>query len=300
VKWSFSIGRLAGIDVRVHATFFLLLAWVAYGGWAEAGSVAGALAGVTLVLSLFFIVVLHELGHALAARHYGIPTRDITLLPIGGVARIERMPDEPRHELVVAVAGPAVNVVLAVGLAVILAMLDRPWYGNVAAPSVWAQLLWINVTLAVFNMIPAFPMDGGRALRAILAMRIDTVRATEIAARLGKITAFALGLIGLFASPVLLLIALFVWLGAQSEVTAARFEGALSGLSVAAATIREFHTLSPRDRLEVAAAHAIAGFQHDFPVLDGGVVVGVLPHRALLSALTRRGLRTRSRIISPS
>ena len=290
MKWSFSIGRIAGIDVRVHLTFFLLVAWFAWSEYAHAGTLAAALRGVLLIGLLFGVVVLHELGHALTARRYGVPTRDITLLPIGGVARLEGMPDDPRHELAVAVAGPAVNVVLAVAIGLVMVTAGLPLLGDPSEIGLLGQLFWINVSLGVFNMIPAFPMDGGRALRAILAMRMDNVRATELAARLGKSAAFALGLLGLFASPILLLIALFVWLGADAEVGAARLEGALAGVSVAAATTREFHVLSPRDRLAVPVGHAIAGFQHDFPVLDRGVVVGVLPHAAMLAALTERGL----------
>ncbi|MEM6989561.1 MAG: site-2 protease family protein [Myxococcota bacterium] len=219
-------------------------------------------------------------------------TRDITLLPIGGVARIEKMPDNPRHELIVVIAGPAVNVALAIILGLALLVLGRPIAGDLTSPDLLTQLLWLNVTLAVFNLLPAFPMDGGRALRAVLAMRTDNVRATEVAARLGKATAFVFDIIGLFSSPVLLFIAIFVWLGADAELGVARLEGALDATPVAAATIREFHCLAPADRLEVPVGHAIAGFQHDFPVLDRGRVVGVLTHRALLTALADRGLRS--------
>ena len=292
MKWSWKIGSLAGIDVRVHATFFLLIAWVAWSSYQSGGTLAAALGGVLFVALLFAIVVLHELGHALTARRFGVPTRDITLLPIGGVARLERMPENPRHELAVALAGPAVNVVLAAVLAAAAWMLGIPLIPEHGTPHVLAQLVGINVALAAFNLLPAFPMDGGRALRAILALRMDGVRATEYAARLGQALAVGFGILGLFASPVLLFIAIFVWFGARAEATGAQVEAALSGIQAETAAIRDFKTLHASDRVETAVDHVLHGFQHDFPVVEGDEVVGVLPHRALLRALRERGADT--------
>jgi Zn-dependent protease len=213
MSWSWRIGRIAGIDVYVHFTFLLLLAWVGVEYYLAHGSLAEALYGVAFILALFGIVVLHELGHALAARGYGIRTRDITLLPIGGVARLERMPEEPRQELVVALAGPAVNVVMAVGIYIGMAL------GQGLAPlgdvlsvegNFVSQLFWVNVSLALFNLLPAFPMDGGRVLRALLAFRLDYVRATQVAARVGQGMALLFGFVGLFFNPFLVFIALFL------------------------------------------------------------------------------------------
>jgi Zn-dependent protease len=290
VKWSFKIARLAGIDVRVHATFFILVAWVAWTNWVAEGTLAAALGGVLFVALLFTCVVLHELGHALTARRFGVPTRDITLLPIGGVARLERMPEEPRQELLVALAGPAVSLSLALGLAGLALLLGLGIDPRTGDGNLLAQLAWINAGLAVFNLVPAFPMDGGRALRALLAMRMHTVRATEVAAGLGQAVAVLLGIAGMFGNPVLLFIAVFVWLGARAEVTSAQLEGALHGIPVGYAAAREFHTVAPDDRIDTAVAYALAGFQHDFPVVDDdGRVVGLLPHRALLGALDERG-----------
>ncbi len=289
MKWSWKIGRLAGIEVRVHATFFLLVAWVAWGNYAAQGSAAAALAGVLFIALLFGIVVLHELGHALTARRYGVATRDITLLPIGGVARLERMPEEPRHELAVAVAGPAVNVVLAgvlVGIGLLFGIDIRP---VAATDNLLAQLLWINVALATFNMLPAFPLDGGRALRAVLAMRMSSVRATEIAAKLGQALAVGLGIVGLFGNVVLLLVAVFIWMGARAETGAAQLKDAMSGLTAGQAAIRELHVLRPGDAVGTAVDFALHSFQRDFPVLDHGRVAGVLLHRAMLGALSDDG-----------
>src|SRR4030095_15685223 len=180
--WSWKLGRVAGIDVYMHGTFLILLPLVGVSHSLQRHSLADAGTGVVFILALFAIIVLHELGHALTARHYGIRTRDVTLLPIGGVARLERMPDDdPRQELLVALAGPAVNVALAallIGVVTPTAWDDVQWVGG----DFLSKLVWVNVTLPVFNLIPASPMDGGRALPALLAMRMDYVRATQIAA----------------------------------------------------------------------------------------------------------------------
>lgn len=228
MKWSWRIGRLSGIDLYVHATFVLLLAWVAVREWAF-GAVAIA-AALVYIVALFAIVVLHELGHALTARRYGIRTRDIILLPIGGVARLERMPRDPRQELLVALAGPAVNVAIAIVLYALVRLTGTAPSADLYAVDILAstrdfayQLVFVNIMLAVFNLIPAFPMDGGRVLRALLAMRMSSyVRATAIAARVGRVLAVVLGFVGVyeFQNPFWVLIALFVWMGAGSEAAA--------------------------------------------------------------------------------
>src|SRR5512147_1158685 len=220
MKWSWKIGTLAGIELRIHVTFLLLLGWVGAAHWMSGKSLDAALNGLAFILALFGCVLLHELGHSLAARKYGIPTRDITLLPIGGVARLERMPEKPAQEFWVALAGPAVNVVIA---ALLFAWLNitNGWAPlsrlNVASGPFLERLLVANVWLVLFNLIPAFPMDGGRVLRAVLASRMEYVRATQIAAVVGQGLALVFGLIALFGNPMLLFIALFVWIGASQE-----------------------------------------------------------------------------------
>jgi Zn-dependent protease len=202
VKWSWKLGRVAGIDIYVHATFLLLLAWIGLVSYQRGGPSAAA-SGVLFILAVFASVVLHEYGHALTARRFGVQTRDIILLPIGGVARLERLPSDPRQELWVAIAGPIVTIVLAGVLYAILAATGGPTSVEdilaINAPFL-AQLMRINVWLAAFNLLPAFPMDGGRVLRAALAMRTDYVRATELAARVGKGFALLFGIVGLFVA----------------------------------------------------------------------------------------------------
>ncbi len=291
MKWSTKIGRFAGIDVYVHATFLILIAWVAYAHWQTDHSLRAAAAGVSFVLALFGCVVLHEFGHALTAKRFGIKTRDITLLPIGGLARLERMPDDPRQELWVAAAGPAVNVAIALVLFALL------WVTSTLAPlstltmtsgSFLERLMILNIVLVVFNMLPAFPMDGGRVLRAALAFRMEYTRATQLAANIGQGMALAFGLVGLFFNPFLLFIALFVWIGAGQEAAMTQMKSALGGIPVARAMITDFRTLAPSDPLSRAVELLLSGAQQDFPVVEGPTVLGVLRRGDLLTALARR------------
>lgn len=295
MKWSWRIGRIAGIDVYVHATFLLLLVWVGVSHYLPRHSLSQAAGGLLFILALFGIIVLHELGHALTARRYGIRTRDITLLPIGGVARLEKMPDDPFQELLVALAGPAVNVALAAGLWLVTSPFDQIenlGRADLSAIGFLERLFWINVGLVVFNLLPAFPMDGGRVLRSLLALRLDYVRATEIAAGVGQAMALLFGLIGLLGNPMLLFIALFVWVGAAQEASMVQMRSAIGGIPVSRAMITDYKTLSPRDPIASAINHIIAGFQQDFPVVDDGQVVGVLTRSDLLAALSQRGEAT--------
>lgn len=291
MKWSWKLGRFAGIDVFVHVTFLLIIGWVLLTHWAQGDTAAAAAEGVLFILALFACVVLHEYGHALTARRYGIMTRDITLLPIGGVARLERMPDDPRQELWVALAGPAVNVVIAAVLFVALvvtASLVPIADLDVGQGSFFERLMVVNIFLVLFNLIPAFPMDGGRVVRALLAMRIEYTRATQIAASLGQMIAVVFGFIGLFSNPFLLFIAFFVWIGAAQEASMVQMRSALAGIPVSRAMITDFHALTPQDTLARAVELILSGSQQDFPVVDSSVV-GVLTRNALLEGLVKRG-----------
>ncbi len=293
MKGALRIGRVAGIDLYLHWTFGLLIAGIFAFYVLHGAGVQAALAGVLLVLVVFGCVVLHELGHALMARRFGVPTRDITLYPIGGVARLQRIPEDPVQEFWIAVAGPAVNLLIATVLALVL------WgIGGRFEPDALVQprlhfltsLMWINLLLVGFNMLPAFPMDGGRVLRALLALRMNYVRATQIAASVGQGMAVLFGLIGLVTfNPILLFIALFVYVGAQQEAQQAMLRSLTQGIPVRQAMMTRFQVLYPDDSLGRAVEALLAGAEHDFPVVEDGQVIGVLTRKALLHALAREG-----------
>lgn len=289
MTWSFPLGRLFGSELRVHATFFLLLAWVAAAAYAEGGTSA-ALTNTVFILALFACVIAHEYGHALMARRFGIPTPDITLLPIGGMARMERMPEKPGQEIAVALAGPAVNVVIwgvliAFGASTEMTALAEP--GTTA--DFLGRLAAVNLFLAVFNLIPAFPMDGGRVLRAALSAYMPRVRATRIAATAGQIAAFLFGFAGLASGNlILLLIAVFIFLAAQAESTDVANRDIARGLVVRDAVITSFESLSPSDPMHVAGQSLIRTTQHEFPVLDAeGRLEGFLTRQALFHAMAQ-------------
>ncbi|HEV2131475.1 MAG TPA: site-2 protease family protein [Longimicrobiaceae bacterium] len=293
MRWSIKVARIAGIDVKIHLTFLLLLTWIGVTYYLRGGAPV-AIEGLIFILLLFASVLLHEFGHALAARRYGIPTYDITLLPIGGVARLVRMPDDPRQELVVALAGPAVNVGIALALLLVLG-----WVGDPSelvmrledpAFSMAAKLTAANLFLVLFNLVPAFPMDGGRVLRAALAMRMNYVRATQIAASIGQGIAFLFGFLGLFYNPLLIFIALFVYLGASQEAAVAEVRNVTECVPISAAMVTEFRTLPLEATLNDAVEALLRTHQHEFPVVDvTRRVRGILTRDALIAALTRGG-----------
>ncbi|MDA8239318.1 MAG: site-2 protease family protein [Nitrospiraceae bacterium] len=292
MKWSWKIGKIAGIGVYMHATFLILIGWVVLSHWTAGHTLGYAMVGVAFILALFACVVLHELGHALTARRYGIETQDIILLPIGGMARLERMPEDPRQELRVALAGPAVSMVIAAALFVWIRITES-WEPlntlSVAGGPFMQRLMVVNIVLAIFNVLPAFPMDGGRVLRSFLALRMDYARATRLAATMGQGMAFVFGFIGFFTNPFLLFIAFFVWIGAVQEAGMVETRSAVGGIPVSKAMITEFHSLSPNDPLSRAIEFILRGTQQDFPVAENERMVGVLTKNNLLVALAKGG-----------
>lgn len=326
MSWSWRIATVSGIGIYVHATFLIILAWVIVPHVSAGHSAMAIVRSVLFLAALFTIVILHELGHAFAARRYGIKTQDITLLPIGGVARLERMPEEPRQELVVALAGPAVNVVLAavclVGIVILgAATIGAAWARGglpleiaagqsrqiqsvgdlpMAGIDFLGQLLFLNVMMVVFNLIPAFPMDGGRVLRALLAMGTDYARATRTAASIGQSIAILFGLVGLFGipgvwppNPMLAFIGLFVWIAAESEAAQVESRTIMGGVTARDAMVTKFQTVGPDNTLADASEHIVRGFQQDFPVVAGTDVIGMLTRNDLLKALAKHGQQMR-------
>src|SRR5262245_25118389 len=291
--WSIRLFNVAGTAVRIHLTFFLLLAFVAAVGW-RAGGVPMAIDQVVFVVLLFVCVVLHEFGHVFAARAYGIRTSDVTLLPIGGVASLERMPEKPGQEIVVALAGPAVNLVIAVALVFALgASFDLSHMAQLqeATTTMVGRIAAANVALCVFNLIPAFPMDGGRVLRALLAIPMGYTRATRVAATIGQGLAFVFALLGLvYGNPLLVLVAVFIFLAASGESGYVQVREYTRGYLASHAMITAYKTLGPSSITDDAAALLLRTTQQEFPVVDGaGMLRGVLTRDALIKALQQRG-----------
>src|SRR3954463_12576310 len=293
--WSFPIAVIAGTVVRIHITFLLFLIWIAGTQWQLSGQ-AAALDGVLFIVLLFGCVLAHEFGHIFAARRYGIRTPEVTLWPIGGIASLERIPDKPSEELAVALAGPAVNVVIA---AVLIAIMGAP--PDSAAMTTMEnpraglipRLAAANIFLVVFNLVPAFPMDGGRVLRALIAMRAGRAKATRIAARIGQGAAFAFALIGLFTNPMLIVIGLFIYLSATAEAQHVAFSDGNHDLPVSAAMVSAVEWLAPSATLDDAVDLMLRTAQHEFPVLDGsGHPRGLLTRDGLIIALRQGGPAT--------
>jgi stage IV sporulation protein FB len=292
MTWSFPVGRILGTEVRIHATFFLLLLWIGVAGFLEGGS-RDAIVSLLFILALFACVVLHEFGHTLMARRYGISTPDITLLPIGGMARLERMPEKPAQEIAVALAGPAVNVAIwAVIVLVFGATTDLQSLAELEDPAAgfWARLAAVNLFLVLFNLIPAFPMDGGRVFRALLSIPFGRVKATRIAAHAGQGVAFVFGFLALTTgNPLLLLIAVFVFVAAAAESSDVALRDMARDVPARAAMITAFEALGPGDGVEAMAAGLIRTTQHEFPVLGpGGHLAGFVPRQAIFAAVTGR------------
>ncbi|RWK62370.1 site-2 protease family protein [Mesorhizobium sp.] len=290
--WSLNLGTIAGTTVRVHFTFLLLLVWIWLTHY-QIGGTPAAWEGVAFIIAVFACVVLHEFGHIVAARYFDISTPDITLFPIGGVARLERMPEEPGQEFVIAVAGPLVNVAIA---ALIFALLGGSagveQMAGIEDPRMnfLARLAGVNVFLVLFNMIPAFPMDGGRILRAALASRLSWSRATQIAATIGQGLAFVFGFVGLFYNPLLIFIGIFVYLAAAAEAQNAQIREVATSVLVGDVMITEFARLERSATLDEAIEMLLATTQHDFPVTDSaGRLEGLVTRNDMIRTLKEKG-----------
>lgn len=292
MAWSLRLFEVAGTAVRIHFTFFLLLAWIGAahfmrGGWAE------AIDGVLFILILFLCVLLHEFGHVFAARRYGIKTPDVTLLPIGGVAALERMPEKPSQEIVVALAGPAVNLVIALVLVLVLGVrfdLSQMAQLEQAQTTLMARVAAANVTLLLFNLIPAFPMDGGRVLRALLAVPLGYTRATRAAAAVGQALAVVFAMVGLLGNPLLMLVAVFIFLAASGEAGYVQARDYMRGYLARHVMISSYQTLHPDSTADDAAALLLRTTQQEFPVVDErGACKGMLTRKDLLAGLRERG-----------
>lgn len=289
---SLTLGRIAGIRILMHWTFLILLAWIVFSEIGKGNDLRAIVTTLLFVMAIFACVVLHELGHSLMAKRYGIETKKITLLPIGGLATLEKMPDEPREELWIAVAGPAVNVVLAILLFIFIPIdqiRNQEEINTALTAQNWViSLFTVNVLLVVFNAIPAFPMDGGRILRALLAFKMDRVKATQIAASMGKFFAIAFVLIGLFYNPFLILIGIFVYFGAHSENIIVQHMDLLKGYKVHDAMMTNFTIVSPSETVQDVTQKLLEGSEEDFIVSEEGNVLGIITRDALIKALQQK------------
>lgn len=295
MKWSIPLGRVWGIPIRMHLTFILLLAWIAWLGWSVDG-LRASLWAVALIICLFACVVLHELGHSLVAMRFGAHVRSVTLLPIGGVASMKSIPEKPYQELLVSIAGPSVNLVIA---AVLMAV--RGGYHALGEQSVFPTnvgeladaLVNANLILAVFNLIPAFPMDGGRVLRSLLALFLPFPRATAVAAMLGQFLAIGFVLLGLAGNPFLVIIGVFIFLGAGSEERTVRFKSMLRDVLVQDVMVTDFVNIAPEDTVARCLENVYHRKQEDFVVEHEGRLVGVVARKDWLEALHSGGPETK-------
>ncbi len=294
MKWSFSIGRVSGIDVRVHASFGLILALGAV-QWGVPHGPGGALFGILLMVCLFACVVMHELAHSLVAQAFGCTVREILLLPIGGVSKMEKAPEKPHQELIVALVGPLSNLALAAGMFLVAGKtvgavgLEQVLKMPATAPSASTAFVWLlgaNVFLALFNLIPAFPLDGGRVLRALLSMSVGSRRATRIAAGIGQLIAVALGLMGVFSGNLILaLIAFFIFMGAGQEQAEEVAKTVLHSLAVGDAYNKYALTLAPGDQVSRVIDFLLTSYEPDFAVVQGNRLLGVVTRADVLKAL---------------
>jgi Zn-dependent protease/predicted transcriptional regulator len=291
MRWSVPIGRVSGITLRLHVTFLLFLAFIGYGGFIEGGW-SGAGWALAMLISIFACVVLHELGHSLVAQQLGVQVKSITLLPIGGVAGLRNIPEQPWHEIAITVAGPMVNVVIAclllpfTGLPSHLLFIEMPHDMR----GLLLTLAQSNIMLFLFNCIPAFPMDGGRLLRALLALVIPYRRATAVAAAIGQGLAIVFVLVGLKMSSLwLIIIGAFIFMAAEGEERMVRIRSLLHDLDVEEVMSRDFAVLSPDDPASRGTELIYQTGQDDFPVVENDHLVGIVTRPKLVEVMNAHG-----------
>ncbi|WP_027395777.1 site-2 protease family protein [Aquimarina latercula] len=300
MKGSLFLGRVFNVAIKVHWTFLLIIAWVSFLELKRGGNVQNVLMSIFFVLLVFICVVLHEFGHILTARKFGVSTKKITLLPIGGIASMDTIPENPKEELLISLAGPAVNIVIALLLVLfipfeLLVGQDSSYMdsnlSHVTIENLVFYLFSTNVILALFNFIPAFPMDGGRIFRALLALRMDRVKATSIATGLGEIIAFVFLLIGALYNPFLILIALFIYFGATSENKMVRQLALIKGHSVKEAMLTKITVLKPDNTIGDVIDILLKSTEKNFIVVEDSKIIGILHHQDILSKSKNKDLR---------
>lgn len=294
MKGSLKIGRIAGVNLFIHWTFLFLIAYVIVTNYRAGHNTEQTIWSLIFILSIFITVILHELGHAIAAQRFGIKTQDITLLPIGGIARLETIPEKPKEEFIVAIAGPLVNVILALITRIFITIPDTDQLtleteGGVNAGNFFLFFFVVNVWLAVFNMIPAFPMDGGRVLRALLAIRLERSLATKIAARIGQILAVGFIILGFYYNPFLIIIGIFIMFGAQAEAEYTQTKFMLKDYKVRDVLMKSYQSIESRDTIKTAVDFLLNSQNKNFLVTEDDVPVGTLSRDEIIKALSEKG-----------
>jgi len=293
MKWSLYTGRVAGIKIFIHWTFLILILGIVFSGIKRGYNAEAILLNLGFIGCIFVCVTLHELGHAITAKRFNFKTRDIILLPIGGLARMEGLPDKPKHEFLVAIMGPAVNIIIALILFLTLKLSDASPESlddfRITRGNFWFQLYSVNLYLAIFNLIPAFPMDGGRILRALLSIRLPRARATRIAAHIGQFIAIVFVFVGFMYNPVLLFIGLFVFLGAQAEASMEEAKVVLSKVKVKDLIMHHYSVLDPEEPLSKAVTLLLDSQEKSFLVKEGNMIKGVLSKKEIIEGLSKFG-----------
>ncbi|MDI5894547.1 MULTISPECIES: site-2 protease family protein [Flavobacterium] len=295
MKGSFKLGKVSGIGIFIHWTFTLLILFIIFMNYKSGQNVTQIIWSVVFILCIFVTVLLHELGHALAAKNYNIKTKDITLLPIGGLARLERLPEKPSEELIVAFAGPLVNITLAFITGIFITIPDTSEQlmaelsNGVNANNFFLNFFLVNFWLALFNLIPAFPMDGGRILRALLSFKLQRHVATRISARIGQLLAMGFIIFGFFTSPILVFIGIFVIIGAQVEADYTESKFILKGFKVHDVVMKQYPTIDANDTVKTAVELVLDSQNKNFLITEEGIPVGTLNRDQIIMALSKKG-----------
>lgn len=295
MKGSFKLGKVSGIGIFIHWTFTLLILFIIFMNYKSGQNVTQIIWSVVFILCIFVTVLLHELGHALAAKNYNIKTKDITLLPIGGLARLERLPEKPSEELIVAFAGPLVNIMLAFITGIFITIPDTSEQlmaelsNGVNADNFFLNFFLVNFWLALFNLIPAFPMDGGRILRALLSFKLQRHVATRISARIGQLLAMGFIIFGFFTSPLLVFIGIFVIIGAQVEADYTESKFLLKGFKVHDVVMKQYPTIDANDTVKTAVELVLDSQNKNFLITEAGIPVGTLNRDQIIMALSTKG-----------
>ncbi len=294
MRWTLNLGKMFGVKIVLHWTFFLLLGWILFSEYNRGSSTETILLTAAYILAIFFCVVLHEMGHILTARHFGIDTRKITLLPIGGVASLDKIPEKPKEEFQVAIAGPLVNLAIA---ALIFPFLnDLASYipssseaqqatASITLENFWFSLFTVNILLAVFNLIPAFPMDGGRILRSLLSMKMDRLKSTGIASAIGQFLSIGFFFLGLMYNPILSLIAVFIFFGARGEHFMIQQNELLRGHEAKEAMITDITPIKADEQIDRLSSQLISSCDDVFVVYDGDQLKGIVSRNDILQSL---------------